>query len=103
MRYTKVKRILSGLLTMAMLAGQAPQVMAAGTEGFAGDEAVIEFEEDEEEAEAEAAGDATESISEDTASENTASEDAVSDETAAEEDDDIPVTLEDIENDGKEE
>lgn len=89
MRYTKVKRILSGLLTMAMLAGQAPQVMAAGTDGFDGDGTVIESEEDTEELQTEDSedpGDSDVSISEDALSENT-----VSDEVPDEEADDIPV------------
>ena len=74
---------------MAMLAGQAPQVMAAGTDGFDGDGTVIELEEDAEELQAEDPedpGDSDVSISEDTLSENT-----VSDEVPDEDDDDIPV------------
>ena len=67
MRYRKVKRVLSGLLTVAMLIGQTPEVFAAGAAESGDDDYVIEFVEDEDEEE-------TESVSEDTASDNTASD-----------------------------
>ena len=86
MRYRKVQRIISGILTAAMLTGQCPSVLAAGAdEGSTAESTVIETDAgygDEEEV----AVTEEDTVSDDAAVEaDTVSGDAVSDNEASEE------------------
>ena len=72
MRYRKVKRVLSGLLTVAMLIGQTPEVFAAGAAESGNDDYTIEVVQEEDE---------TDAVSADKAQEN-----AVSDNSTGKED-----------------